>query len=231
MCVKSGNAVILRGGKEAAHSNRAIAEILAEAAAEAGLPADAVQLVDTTDREAVGHFLALARVHRPGDSPRRRGADPPRGGRGQDAGHQALHRQLPRLSSTARPIWTWPSGSRSMPSASGWASATRPSRWWSMPTWPPRFLPPRRPGAGRARRRDPRRRRARGSCVPAAKPATEEDFFSRISGADDLGQGGRFAGRGDRAHQPLRLAAHRRDRHPRPGRRPASSPPGSTARR
>jgi glutamate-5-semialdehyde dehydrogenase len=59
ICVKSGNAVILRGGKEAAHSNQAIAELLVEAAVEAGLPADAVQLVSTTDREAVGHFLRL----------------------------------------------------------------------------------------------------------------------------------------------------------------------------
>ena len=59
ICVKSGNAVILRGGKEAAHSNRAVAELLAEAAADVGLPADAVQLVSTADREAVGHFLAL----------------------------------------------------------------------------------------------------------------------------------------------------------------------------
>jgi len=59
LCVKSGNAVILRGGKEAIHSNRAIAEILAEAATEAGLPEDAVQLVSTTDREAVGHFLRM----------------------------------------------------------------------------------------------------------------------------------------------------------------------------
>jgi glutamate-5-semialdehyde dehydrogenase len=60
LCVKSGNAVILRGGKEAAHSSRAIAEILAEAAADVGIPGDAVQLVDTPDREAVGHFLSLA---------------------------------------------------------------------------------------------------------------------------------------------------------------------------
>jgi glutamate-5-semialdehyde dehydrogenase len=59
ICVKSGNAVILRGGKEAANSNRAIADLLSEAATEVGLPADAVQLVSTTDREAVGHFLAL----------------------------------------------------------------------------------------------------------------------------------------------------------------------------
>ncbi|MDO4576191.1 MAG: glutamate-5-semialdehyde dehydrogenase [Planctomycetia bacterium] len=59
LCVKSGNAVILRGGKEAIHSSRCIAEILSEAAAEVGIPRDAVQLVATTDRSAVGHFLKL----------------------------------------------------------------------------------------------------------------------------------------------------------------------------
>ncbi len=59
ICVKSGNAVILRGGKEAAHSNAAIAKILAEAAAETGLPPDAVQLVATPDRAAVGHLLRM----------------------------------------------------------------------------------------------------------------------------------------------------------------------------
>jgi len=60
ICVKSGNAVILRGGKEAAHSSRAIVDLLGIVAAETGLPADAVQLVNTTDRAAVGHFLKLA---------------------------------------------------------------------------------------------------------------------------------------------------------------------------
>jgi glutamate-5-semialdehyde dehydrogenase len=59
ICIKSGNAVILRGGKEAIHSNHAIAAILDAAAAEVGLPDHAVQLVGTTDREAVGHFLVL----------------------------------------------------------------------------------------------------------------------------------------------------------------------------
>lgn len=59
ICVKSGNAVILRGGKEAIHSSQAIVEVLAEAADEVGLPSDAVQLVSTTDRAAVGKFLAL----------------------------------------------------------------------------------------------------------------------------------------------------------------------------
>lgn len=59
LCVKSGNAVILRGGKEAFHSSAAIVEVLVEAAGDAGIPADAVQLVSTTDRAAVGHFLGL----------------------------------------------------------------------------------------------------------------------------------------------------------------------------
>jgi len=59
LCVKSGNAVILRGGKEASHSNRALANILIEALSNTGLPADAIQLVNTPDREAVGHFLEL----------------------------------------------------------------------------------------------------------------------------------------------------------------------------
>lgn len=60
IAIKSGNAIILRGGKEAAHSNRAVADLLARAAGEVDLPEDAVQLVSTTDREAVGKFLALA---------------------------------------------------------------------------------------------------------------------------------------------------------------------------
>jgi glutamate-5-semialdehyde dehydrogenase len=57
--VKSGNAVILRGGKEAVHSNRAIVDLLSAAATAAELPADAVQLVATTDRAAVGELLRM----------------------------------------------------------------------------------------------------------------------------------------------------------------------------
>ncbi len=59
LCVKSGNAVILRGGKEAAHTNAVLHELLADELPKHGLPADAVQLVPTADREAVGHFLKL----------------------------------------------------------------------------------------------------------------------------------------------------------------------------
>ena len=57
LCVMSGNAAILRGGSEAAHSNRAIHAAFARGLAEVGLPADAVQLVPTTDRAAVGAML------------------------------------------------------------------------------------------------------------------------------------------------------------------------------
>ncbi len=59
ICVKGGNAVILRGGKEAFHSSQAIVSILQTAAHEVGLPEHALQLVETTDRAAVGHFLRL----------------------------------------------------------------------------------------------------------------------------------------------------------------------------
>lgn len=59
ICVKAGNAVILRGGKEAIHSSQAIVGLLADAAGETGLPADAVQLVATTDRAAVGELLGM----------------------------------------------------------------------------------------------------------------------------------------------------------------------------
>ena len=57
LCLKSGNAVILRGGSEAIHSNRVIAGCMRRAVLEAGLPQDAVQLVDSTDRALVGELI------------------------------------------------------------------------------------------------------------------------------------------------------------------------------
>ncbi len=59
LCLKSGNACILRGGSEAIHSNRAIAACIATGLAAAQLPEHAVQLIDTTDRAAVGELLKL----------------------------------------------------------------------------------------------------------------------------------------------------------------------------
>jgi glutamate-5-semialdehyde dehydrogenase len=59
LSIKSGNACILRGGSEAIDSNKALARLVQQALVEAGLPAEAVQLVQTTDREAVGQLIAM----------------------------------------------------------------------------------------------------------------------------------------------------------------------------
>jgi glutamate-5-semialdehyde dehydrogenase len=59
LCLKSGNAVILKGGSEAIHSNLILADILREALEEAGLPEKAIQVVPTTEREAVSILLSL----------------------------------------------------------------------------------------------------------------------------------------------------------------------------
>ena len=59
LCLKSGNSVLLRGGSEALFSNKAIAGIMAEAAYRAGIPEGAIQLIDTTEREAVNIMLRL----------------------------------------------------------------------------------------------------------------------------------------------------------------------------
>jgi glutamate-5-semialdehyde dehydrogenase len=80
ICIKSGNAVILRGGKEAIHSSWAIVQCLKQAARSNGIPSDAVQFVETPDRSAVGHFLKLAQyidvtIPRGGESLIRRVAD------------------------------------------------------------------------------------------------------------------------------------------------------------
>src|SRR5687767_7332878 len=61
LCLKSGNAVILRGGKEAFHSNRAIAGVIAESLRASDIDPAAVQLVESTDRALVPHLLKLDR--------------------------------------------------------------------------------------------------------------------------------------------------------------------------
>ncbi len=59
LCIKSGNATILRGGSEAIQCNQALAKLVKEGLAGAGLPADAVQIVETTDRAAVGALITM----------------------------------------------------------------------------------------------------------------------------------------------------------------------------
>jgi len=59
LCLKSGNAAILKGGKEAIHSNKAIFKVLKDALAKTKVPADAIQLIESTDRQAVHELLKL----------------------------------------------------------------------------------------------------------------------------------------------------------------------------
>jgi glutamate-5-semialdehyde dehydrogenase len=59
LCIKSGNAAILRGGSEALHCNQALAKIVKQGLVDAGLPQDAVQVIDTTDRAAVGAMITM----------------------------------------------------------------------------------------------------------------------------------------------------------------------------
>lgn len=59
LCLKSGNACVLRGGSEAFHSNMALAQIVRDALSQSALPADAVQIVETTDRDAVGYLVTM----------------------------------------------------------------------------------------------------------------------------------------------------------------------------
>ena len=59
LCIKSGNAAILRGGSEAIHCNQALAKLVHEGLAAAGLPTSAVQVIETTDRAAVGELITM----------------------------------------------------------------------------------------------------------------------------------------------------------------------------
>ncbi|MDP4577362.1 MAG: glutamate-5-semialdehyde dehydrogenase [Burkholderiaceae bacterium] len=59
LCIKSGNATVLRGGSEALHTNQALASLIGPALGKAGLPAQAVQVVPTTDRAAVGAMITM----------------------------------------------------------------------------------------------------------------------------------------------------------------------------
>jgi len=59
LCLKSGNAVILRGGKEAINSNKALAKVAQEACAQAGVPQGAIQLIESTERTLVNHMLKM----------------------------------------------------------------------------------------------------------------------------------------------------------------------------
>ena len=141
LCLKAGNAVVLRGGSEAARSNAAIVAVVADALETARLPRDAVQMVPPGDRDAVRELVQQADT-----------VDLviPRGG-------EALIRSCARTracrssrtraasatsSSTPARTWRWRPASRSTASSSGRASATRSSACSSTPRDAARLLPP-----------------------------------------------------------------------------------------
>ena len=98
LCLKAGNAVILRGGSESFRSARAIHAALVEGLRAADLPEDAISLVPTRDRAAVGLMLAgLDGNHRRDRAARRQGTGRPRAGRGARAGVRASRRRRARL--------------------------------------------------------------------------------------------------------------------------------------
>ncbi|VFS73184.1 gamma-glutamyl phosphate reductase [Pseudomonas aeruginosa] len=212
LCLKSGNATILRGGSEAIHSNQAIARCIQQGLAEAGLPAAAVQVVETTDRAAVGALISM---------PEYVDVIVPRGGKGL----------IERISREAKvPVIKHLDGichvyidvAADLDKAIRVADNAKTQRYAPCNTMETllvhagiaeRALPSLatiypREGRGTARRRrDPcaaRRRRAGGY---------RGGLAYRVQRADPVDPHRRRAGRGDRAHQHLRLAAHRRDHY------------------
>ena len=212
LCLKAGNAVILRGGSEALHSNRAIAASLRAGLTEAALPADAIQVVETTDRRAVGELLRLDEF-----------VDiiVPRGGKGLIERVMAESRIGSRSSNT----WT---GSATSSSTSG-RTRTRPSGWPTTPRrsatapaarWEtllvdraiaPEVLPPL---AARYLEAE----WSSGAARPPGASSTAARSDARglghgVPGPDPLDPGGGRPRRGHRPHRHARLRPYRRHRH------------------
>src|SRR4030095_7400949 len=120
LCVKSGNAVVLRGGSEAIESTTAIAAVLAKALEKVGAPPDAIQFVDTTDRAAVAAPLEADGL---ADVVITRGGECASATRGSCT-----------CTWTPAPTMRWPQRSSSTPRRSGRACATRSRRCWAIAT-------------------------------------------------------------------------------------------------
>ena len=134
LCLKAGNAVILRGGSDSVHSSEAIHACLVEGLKEAGLPEDAIQLVPATDRAAVGEMLrALTAISmsscRAAARAWSRACRPRRGCR-----FSPISKASATSMSMPRPISKWRARSSSTPRCAAPASAARPRRCWSTAT-------------------------------------------------------------------------------------------------
>ncbi len=222
LCLKSGNAVILRGGKEAAHSAAALFTCVRDALAETGLPLASVQLVDRPDRELVpmllGHGDAIDVAI-------------PRGGKGliravTEAATMPVLKHLDGNchlyvhSDAAR--WQRRRASRGRHARQRQDQLPRGRR---LQCGRARPVPPRRPAAARPRLRCPGRGRCRGARrrdgrlqLDAGEVGRPRRLGRGVPGIDRLDQGRRLARRRSRPHQPARQSAHGRhpdSRHPR----------------
>ena len=144
------------------HSNTALARLVQRGARRRrACPPTAVQLVQTTDRDAVGQLIAMPRVRRRDHPARRQGPDRAHQPRGQGAGHQAPRRQLPRLCRRPVSTSTWPCASPTTPRRRSTAPATRPKA----------LLVRARRGARRSCRRSARSSRPRAWRCAATRAA------------------------------------------------------------
>ena len=180
LCLKSGNAIVLRGSSYAERSNAALAALVREAVAEAGLPEGAVELLggDRAELEAAGDRRGPGR---PGDPPRRRGAQGGAEGGRDGAGDVRGGAATATSTCTPTPTSRWRGGSPTTRRSTGPASATRPRRCSSTPTSRRSSCPRSSPssqaagvelvGDGRARRPRARRRSARRP-TPTGTPST-----------------------------------------------------------
>ena len=216
LCLKAGNAAILRGGSEAIRSNQAIAACVREGLAGAGLPETAVQVIEITDRAAVGELITMKDY-----------VDiiVPRGGKGL----------IERISSEARiPVLKHLDGvchvyiddRADLDKAIRIADNAKTQRYGTCNTMETllvhRDIAPAgaaaagedlsRQGRGAARLRP--RARGRGAGAGGADEGSNRaGLVHRVPRADPERARGRRPGSGHRAHRDLRIAAHRRHRH------------------
>ena len=212
LCLKAGNATILRGGSEALHSNQAIAACVQRGLRAAGLPENAVQLVATTDRAAVGHLVA---------DDRHVDVIVPRGGKSLIE-RIAREARVPVIKHLDGVCHVYIDASAEPAMAIRVADNAKTQRYSTCNTMETllvhagiasRVLPPL---CGIYASKDVELRGCERSraIVPAMRARDRRGLVCGVSRADSRGPYRRLARRGDRAHREIRLAAHRRDRHP-----------------
>jgi glutamate-5-semialdehyde dehydrogenase len=225
LSIKSGNACILRGGSEAIESNKALARLVQQALAEAGLPQDAVQLVQTTDREAVGQLIAM---------PQYVDVIIPRGGKGlierisRDAKVPVIkhldgncHTYVDDPCDIAMAVKVADNAKTSKYSPCNASEGLLVARGVAA-----RVLAPDRRHLCRQGRGDARLPRVAGDSCSQWQGAQlvacyRAGLVRRIPGPHHQREGGGRCGRGHRPHQPLFQPPHRRHPHHQPPARPA----------